>query len=164
MTKAASKTTKGKNGVDERAFAPLAVFLGLGREDLETSVRLLLRRLTDASKTPRAELVPVGGGKGVVVQLDRISSTARTAADVHLPGFEVRPHRPAEATGERALESFRDLQRALEATFRDTATSNRWLREPNPALGDREPIDFVLEGRPEVVTATLEAARAGVGL
>jgi hypothetical protein len=36
-----------------------------------------------------------------------------------------------------------------------------WLRAPHPDLGGRTPLSYLVEGKPEVVTALVEAIEAG---
>ena len=67
---------------------------------------------------------------------------------------------PSRETEQRLLElrSVVDLSRRV---LRDDA-ARVWLRSPNRGLGDKTPLDLVVEGRSESVIALLLALAEGV--
>lgn len=60
------------------------------------------------------------------------------------------------------MESLDELLRELRATFRRTNAAKRWLETPVPAFGDQRPLDLLLGGRIERVTAALQALNSGM--
>ncbi len=60
------------------------------------------------------------------------------------------------------MESLDELLRELRATFRRTNAAKRWLETPVPAFGDQRPLDLLLGGRIERVTAALQAFNSGM--
>lgn len=60
------------------------------------------------------------------------------------------------------LESLEELLTELRGTFRDATTARTWLSTRVPAFSDQRPIDLLLGGRIERVTAGLLALNVGM--
>ncbi len=60
------------------------------------------------------------------------------------------------------MESLDELLREIRATFRRTNAARRWLDTRVSAFGDQRPIDLLLSGRIERVTAALQALNSGM--
>jgi len=60
------------------------------------------------------------------------------------------------------MESLDELLREIRATFRRPNAAKRWLETRVPAFGDQRPLDMLLGGRIERVTAALQALNAGM--
>ena len=60
------------------------------------------------------------------------------------------------------MESLDELLREIRATFRRPNAAKRWLDTRVPAFGDQRPLDLLLSGRIERVTAALQALNSGM--
>lgn len=60
------------------------------------------------------------------------------------------------------LESLDELVREIRATFKRTGSARRWLDSRVAAFGDQRPLDLLLGGRIERVTAALQALNSGM--
>ena len=60
------------------------------------------------------------------------------------------------------LESLEELITEVRATFRKTEAARRWLGTRVRAFDGQRPIDLLMEGRIERVTAALQALNGGV--
>jgi len=59
------------------------------------------------------------------------------------------------------LRSIKRILEILEQVFANHSTSLAWLNSPHPDLGQRTPLDVILEGYPDAVEDMLEAALTG---
>lgn len=60
------------------------------------------------------------------------------------------------------LESLDEMLREVRASFRRTEAARRWLSTRVGAFGNERPIDLLLDGRIERVTAALQALNSGM--
>jgi hypothetical protein len=60
------------------------------------------------------------------------------------------------------LQSIKASLVILEDVFVDRAAVLAWLNHPHPDLGERTPLDVILEGHPDAVKNMLQAAVMGI--
>lgn len=60
------------------------------------------------------------------------------------------------------LESLEEFLAEVRTTFRDVAGTREWLATRAPAFRDQRPLDLLLDGRIERVTAALQAFNTGM--
>ena len=90
-------------------------------------------------------------------------ATALGADESTLHRWRAGDNEPSPAFVTR-LEALDDLVRELERTFRTNDAARDWMNRPSPVLGERRPIDLLIDGRVERLTGTLLALNSGMTL
>ena len=68
---------------------------------------------------------------------------------------------PAAPALQPVLRSIKRILEILNQVFVNRSTALAWLNSPHPDLGQRVPLDVILEGYPDAVEDMLEAALTG---
>ena len=68
---------------------------------------------------------------------------------------------PSAPALQPALRSIKRVLEILDQVFVNRSTALAWLNSPHPDLGQRVPLDVILEGYPDTVEDMLEAALTG---
>ncbi len=68
---------------------------------------------------------------------------------------------PSAPALQPALRSIKRILEILDQVFVNRSTALAWLNSPHPDLGQRVPLDMILEGYPDAVEDMLEAALTG---
>lgn len=68
---------------------------------------------------------------------------------------------PSAPALQPALRSIKRILEILDQVFVNRSTALAWLNSPHPDLGQRVPLDVILEGYPDAVEDMLEAALTG---
>jgi uncharacterized protein (DUF2384 family) len=68
---------------------------------------------------------------------------------------------PSAPALQPSLRSIKRILEILEQVFVNRSTGLAWLNSPHPELGQRAPLDVILEGYPDAVEDMLEGALTG---
>jgi hypothetical protein len=68
---------------------------------------------------------------------------------------------PSAPALQPALRSIKRILEILDQVFANRSTALAWLNSPHPDLGQRVPLDVILEGHPDAIEDMLEAALTG---
>lgn len=69
--------------------------------------------------------------------------------------------KPDAVSLQTSLQPFWRIASALERLLPTPADARKWLNQPHPGLGDRTPLEVMLEGRPGAVLTLLHAGLEG---
>jgi hypothetical protein len=68
---------------------------------------------------------------------------------------------PSAPALQPALRSIKRILEILDQVFANRSTALAWLNSPHPDLGQRVPLDVILEGHPDAIEDMLEADLMG---
>lgn len=104
---------------------------------------------------------PQNGKLDAVRVADAFGMTMRELAQaVNRDPGGLKKH-PTSDSLQEPLHSLEEIGVQLRDVFGDLEVGRMWLRAPNPVLGDRAPMVYLLEGRPVAVRRLLTLAETG---